>query len=61
MASGIVPAAFLFTAAGRASFFMVKGIISARKVQEEIAPRKSFPIDSGILSDRILRLYRINP
>jgi hypothetical protein len=42
-------------------FIMVKGIISARKVQEEIAPRKSFPIDSGILSDRISSLYRINP
>jgi hypothetical protein len=40
---------------------MVKGIISARKVQGEIAPKKSFSIDSGSLSDRISWLYRINP
>jgi len=54
-------APFVFTAAGRACFFMMKGIISARKVQEEIAPKKSFFIDSGSLSDRISWLYRINP
>jgi hypothetical protein len=54
-------APFFFTASARLVFFMVKGIISAGKVQEEIASCKSFPIDSGIVSDRISRIYRINP
>jgi len=57
----MVHAPFIFKAAERALSFMMKGIISARKVQAEIALRKSFPIDSGILSDRISWLYRINP
>jgi hypothetical protein len=39
----------------------VKGIISARKVQGEIAPKKSFSIDSGSLSGRISRSYRTLP